>query len=84
MRLVWSFLTSVVLWSLDVTQILEEMTQYSRFPQTQVLCSGELGTFLIVAKRIGDRLSHGLAVGGALNGVSSCEVHGEFGVEDKS
>jgi len=43
-----------------------------------------LGTFLIVVKRIGDSLSHGLAVGGASNGFSSCEVHGEFGVENKS
>ena len=60
------------------------MTQYSRFPQTQVLCSGELGTFLIVAKRIGDSLDHGLAMGGTSNGFSSCEVHGEFGVEDES
>jgi len=48
------------------------------------LCCGELGTFLIIAKRIGDSLSHGLAVCGASDGFGSCEVHGEFGVEDKS
>ena len=40
--------------------------------------------FFVVAKRIGDSLSHGLAVGGASNGFSSREVHGEFGVEDES
>jgi len=38
----------------------------------------------IIAKRIGDSLSHGLAVCGASNIFSSCEVHGEFGVEDES
>jgi len=43
-----------------------------------------LGAFFIIAKRIGDSRSHGLAVCGALNGFSSCEVHGEFGVEDES
>ena len=45
---------------------------------------GELATFLIIAKRIGDNLSHGLAVCGASNGFGSCEVHGESGVEDES
>jgi len=29
-------------------------------------------------------MSHRLAVGGASNGFSSCEVHVEFGVEDES
>jgi len=46
------------------------------------LCWGKLGTFLIIAKRIGDSLSHGLAVCGVSNGFSSCDVHGEFGAED--
>ena len=35
----------------------------------------------MIAKTIGDSLSHGLAVCGASDGFSSCEVHGEFGVE---
>jgi len=43
-----------------------------------------LGTFCIIAKRIGNSLSHGLAVCGASNGLGSCGVHGEVGVEDKS
>jgi len=43
-----------------------------------------LGKFFIIAKKIVDSLSHGLAVGGASNGFSSCELHGEFGVEDES
>ena len=43
-----------------------------------------MGTFFIIPKRIGDSLSHRLAVCGASNGFGSCEVHGEFGVEDKS
>jgi len=51
---------------------------------TQVLCWGELGTFFIIAKRIGDSLGHGLAVCGASNGFGSCEVHSEFGVEKVS
>ena len=48
------------------------------------MCWGELGTFLIIAKRIGNSLSHRLAVCSTSNGFGSCEVHGEFGVEDKS
>jgi len=40
--------------------------------------------FFIIAKGVGDSLSHGLAVCGASNSFGSCEVHGEFGVEDKS
>jgi len=51
---------------------------------TQVLCWGELRTFVIIAKRIGDSLSHRMAVYGTSNGFSSCDVHGEFGVEDES
>jgi len=43
-----------------------------------------LATFLIIAKRIRHSLSHGLAVCGASNGLGRCEVHGKFGVEDKS
>ena len=45
---------------------------------------GELGTFFIIAERIGDSLSHGLAVRGASDGFGSCEVHGELRVEDES
>ena len=48
------------------------------------MCWGELGTYLIIVVRIGDSLSHGLAVCGASDGFGSCEVHGEFGVEDES
>ena len=45
---------------------------------------GELGAFLIVAKRIGDSLGHRLAMRGMSDGFSGSEVHGEFGVEDES
>jgi len=47
------------------------------------LYCGGLGTFLITVERIGDSSSHGLTVCGASDGFSSCEVHGEFGVEDE-
>jgi len=41
--------------TLDVAQILKEMGWYSRFPESPVLCWGELGTFFMISERIGDR-----------------------------
>ena len=35
----------------------------------------------MIAERIGDCLSYGLAMCGSLNGFSSGEVHGEFGFQ---
>ena len=50
------------------------------FPETQVLHWSDLGGFLIVAKSIGDSLSHRLAMCCTSDGFSGSEVHGEFGV----
>jgi len=36
---------------------------------------------LVIVERVGDSLINRLAVCGASNGFSGCEVHSEFGVE---
>jgi len=70
--------------TLDIAQVLEEMGQYCRFPESQVLRWGESRGFFVVAERVGDSLSHRLALCGASTCFSGREVHGEFGVEDES
>jgi len=65
-----------------VTRGRNESSPPTRAP-TRVLWWGELGTFFIISKRIGDSLSRRLAMCGASNGFGSCEVHGEIGVEDE-
>ena len=74
------------LFVVDVTQVLEKVVQYHCFPQTEVLCGGKLKRVLVIREGVRDRESNGLTLRSLSTayGFHSCEVHSEFGIQNKA